>query len=61
MVCGLEVLDEDFSKWHIKIVFNLIADNPTKRFVVQDDSHLKDKKWILDISELFKADYKQVM
>ncbi len=58
-ISGLEVLDEDFSKGRIKIAFNPIADDPTKRFAVQDASHLKDKKWIPDISELFKADFKQ--
>lgn len=58
-ISGLEVLDEDFNKGRIKIAFNPIADDPTKRFAVQDASHLKDKKWIPDISELFKADFKQ--
>lgn len=58
-ISGLEVLDEDFNKGRIKIAFNPIADDPTKRFAVQDASHLKDKKWIPDISELFKPDFKQ--
>lgn len=58
-IAGLEVLDEDFNKGRIKIAFHPFADDPTKRFAVQDASHLKDKKWIPDISELFKADFKQ--
>lgn len=58
-ISGLEVLDEDFNKGRIKIAFNPLADDPTKRFAVQDASHLKDKKWIPDISELFKADFRQ--
>ncbi len=56
---GMEVLDEDFNKGRIKIAFNPLADDPTKKFAVQDASHLKDKKWIPDISELFKADFRQ--
>lgn len=58
-ISGIEVLDEDFNKGRIKIAFNPLADDPTKRFAVQDASHLKDKKWIPDIAELFKADFKQ--
>lgn len=58
-ISGLEVLDEDFNKGRIKIAFNPFADDPTKRFAVQDASHLKDKKWIPDISELFKPDFRQ--
>lgn len=58
-ISGLEVLDEDFNKGRIKIAFNPLADDPTKRFAVQDASHLKDKKWIPDISELFKPDFRQ--
>ncbi|MBO5353876.1 MAG: DUF262 domain-containing protein [Lachnospiraceae bacterium] len=58
-ISGLEVLDEDFNKGRIKIAFNPLADDSTKRFAVQDASHLKDKKWIPDISELFKPDFRQ--
>ncbi len=58
-ISGLEVLDEDFNKGRIKIAFNPIAEDPTKRFAVQDASHLKDKKWIPDISIIFKTDFKQ--
>ena len=36
-----------------------MADDPTKTFAVQDASHLKDKKWIPDISEVFRPDFKQ--
>lgn len=58
-ISGLEVLDDDFNKDRIRIAFNPLATDPTKRFEVQDASHLKDKKWISDISVLFKADFKQ--
>ena len=58
-ISGLEVLDEDFNKDRVRIAFNPLATDPTKRFEVQDASHLKDKKWIPDISILFKPDFKQ--
>lgn len=58
-ISGLEVLDEDFNKDRIKIAFHPLATDPTKRFAVQDASHLKDKKWIPDISEIFKPGFKQ--
>jgi len=58
-IAGLEVLDEDFNKGRIKIAFNPLEKDDTKRFAVQDASHLKDKKWIPDISIIFKSDFKQ--
>lgn len=58
-IAGLEVLDEDFNNDRIKIAFNPLAEDPTKRFAVQDASHLKDKKWIPDIAEIFKTDFRQ--
>ena len=56
-IAGKEVLDDDFNKGRIKIAFNPLAEDPTKRFAVQDASHLKDKKWIPDISVLFESDF----
>lgn len=56
-ISGQEVLDDDFNRDRIKIAFNPLADDPSKRFAVQDASHLKDKKWIPDISEIFKSDF----
>ena len=58
-ISGLEVLDDDFNKDIVKIAFNPVATDPSKRFEVQDASHLKDKKWIPDISVIFKPDFKQ--
>lgn len=58
-IAGKEVLDEDFNKDRIKIAFNPVATDETKRFAVQDASHLKDKRWIPDISVLFSSDFKQ--
>lgn len=58
-ISGEEVLDEDFNKDRIKIAFNPLTTDENKRFAVQDASHLKDKRWIPDISLLFKPDFKQ--
>lgn len=58
-IAGREVLDEDFNLDRIKIAFNPLATDSSKRFAVQDASHLKDKKWIPDISVLFSNDFKQ--
>ncbi len=58
-IAGKEVLDEDFNLDRIKVAFNPLATDETKRFAVQDASHLKDKKWIPDISILFSTDFKQ--
>lgn len=58
-IAGKEVLDDDFNKDRIKIAFNPLAEDETKRFAVQDASHLKDRRWIPDISVIFSADFKQ--
>ena len=56
-VSGLEILDSDFNKDRIKIAYNPMEKEKDKIFAVQDASHLKDKKWIPDISEIFKSDF----
>lgn len=56
-IAGKEVLDEDFNSDRIKIAFNPLAVDETKRFAVQDASHLKDKKWIPDISVVFDSNF----
>lgn len=58
-IAGKEVLDQEFNKDRIKIAFNPITTDETKRFAVQDASHLKDKKWIPDISVVFSSSFKQ--
>ncbi len=58
-IVGKEVLDDDFNKERIKIAFNPLTEDETKRFAVQDASHLKDKRWIPDISVVFSPDFKQ--
>ena len=56
-ISGMEVLDDDFNKGRIKIAFNPFAEDTSKRFAVQDASHLKNKRWIPDISEIFKTGF----
>lgn len=58
-ISGREVLDDDFNRDRIRIAFNPLAEDDSKRFAVQDASHLKDKKWIPDISVLFSGNFKQ--
>ena len=57
-VSGTEVLNDDFEKDRIKIAFNPLEKDATKRFEVQDASHLRDKRWIPDISVLFTPGFK---
>ena len=59
-IAGIEVLDQDFNKDRIRIAFNPIADDETKRFAVQDASHLRDKRWIPAISLVFSTGFKNV-
>ena len=54
---GIEVLNADFEKKIIKIAFNPLATDDESNFEVQDSAILKDKKWIPDISEIFKNDF----
>ena len=56
-IAGKEVLDENFRKDRIKIAFNPLTKDRKKCFAVQDASHLKDKRWIPDISIVFSADF----
>ena len=58
-IAGMEVLDQDFNKDRKRIAFNPVAEDESKRFAVQDASHLKDKRWIPDISVVFSVGFKQ--
>lgn len=52
-IAGKEVLDEDFNSDRIKIAFNPLATDETKRFAVQDVSHLKNKNgYLISLSYL---------
>lgn len=54
---GREVLLDDYSTKQIKIAFNPWADEGDLVFEVQTPVHLRDRKWIPDISELFKPGF----
>lgn len=57
-ISGKEVLNGDFEKDRIKIAFNPLEKDSTKRFEVQDASHLRNKLWIPDIAVLFSKGFK---
>ena len=60
-VAGISVINSNYKKDRIKIAFNPFAalsdDKDSQIFAVQDQSHLKSKKWIPDISEVFKDSF----
>jgi len=58
-IMGFEVINSDFEKERIKISFNPLATEEDEIFKVQDNAILKDKKWITDIADVFKSDFKR--
>ena len=54
---GREVLLDDYTSKQIKIAFNPWAEEGEPTFEVQTPIHIKDKKWIPDISVLFKPGF----
>ena len=56
-IMGVEVINSDFEKKRIKISFNPLAIDEDEVFKVQDNAILKDKKWIVDIAEIFVAGF----
>ena len=56
-IVGIPVINSSYRKEPIKIAINpfeaLSDDKDAEIFAVQDQSHLKSKKWIADISEIF--------
>ena len=58
-IMGIEVINSDFEKKRIKISFNPLATDDDELFKVQDNAILKDKKWIADIADVFKLDFKR--
>jgi hypothetical protein len=58
-IMGMEVINSDFDKGRIKISFNPLAVDEDEIFKVQDNAILKDKKWIADIADVFKSDFKR--
>lgn len=56
-IVGMKVLDENFKEKVHKIAFNPFAAENESPFEVQSAAHLKDKKWIPDISVLFSPSF----
>lgn len=60
-VAGIPVIDSNYKKDRIRIAFDpfeaLSEDKDAEIFAVQDQSHLKSKRWIPDIAEVFKNDF----
>lgn len=54
---GREVLTDTYSFKQVKIAFNPWAGEGEPLFEVQTPVHLKDKRWIPDIAELFKPGF----
>ncbi|NLK49009.1 MAG: DUF262 domain-containing protein [Bacteroidales bacterium] len=58
-IMGIEVINSDFEKKRIKISFNPLATDDDELFKVQDNAILKDRKWIADIADVFKPDFRR--
>ncbi len=58
-IMGMEVVNSNFKKKRIKISFNPLATDEDEVFKVQDNAILKNKKWIADIANVFKSDFKR--
>jgi uncharacterized protein with ParB-like and HNH nuclease domain len=58
-IIGMKVLDSDFEKRRIKISFNPLAVDEDDVFKVQDNAILKDKRWIVDIADVFSPTFKR--
>ena len=60
-IAGIPVVNSDYKTERVKIAFNPFAllDETGEKpvFEVQDQSHLKDKRWIPDVSEIFKSGF----
>ena len=60
-VAGIPVTLSNYKKDRIKIAFDpfqaFSEDRDAEIFAVQDSSHLKSKRWIPDVAEVFKSDF----
>jgi len=60
-IAGKSIVFDDYSEGRVKIAFDpfaAISNNPdAELFAVQTPAHLKGKRWIPDIAELFKPDF----
>ena len=56
-ILGMKVLDEQYKEKVVKIAYNPFAGEDESPFAVQDQSHIKSKKWIEDISVFFRPGF----
>lgn len=56
-ILGRSVLNNEYKEKYIRIAYNPFADGDENLFEVQDQSHLRSKKWIDDISVFFGDDF----
>ena len=60
-IAGIPVINSEYKKERVKIAFDPFQawsdDMEAEIFAVQDSSHLKSKRWIPDIAEVFKNDF----
>lgn len=60
-IAGKSIIFDDYSEGRVKIAFDpfaaLSGDPDSELFAVQTPAHLKSKRWIPDIAELFKPDF----
>lgn len=58
-ILGFEAINTKFEKKAIKISFNPLAEDTDEVFKVQDNAILKDKRWIANIADIFRPDFKR--
>ncbi len=56
-ILGREVLDDAYHVRKIQIAFNPFADDGEEQFAVWEEKLREDKRWIPDISEIFKRGF----
>lgn len=60
-IAGIPVTNSNYRKERIKIAFDpfqaFSEDRDAEIFAVQDSSHLKSKRWIPDVAEIFRNDF----
>ena len=60
-IAGKTIVFDDYSEGRVKIAFDpfaAISENPdAELFAVQTPAHLKSKRWIPDIADIFKSDF----
>lgn len=60
-IVGWEIVNSEYKKTRVKIAFDpfasLIEDDEVEMFAVQDQSHIRSKRWIEDVSVFFDSKF----